>query len=568
VLGAFLLALLLPLTAPAPASAPPPASAADELFRFVPDDVAFCLAVRDLRRHYAELWASPFADAFRRSPLGQALADSAEWKQLGKLDGLLERQVGLGWARLRDDILGDAVVLAYRPGPPGQPVRVQGLLLVRAPTAAALAALVRQLEQAQKTSGELKEVYEKSHKGVKYYKRVEGKTTNFYLLRGPVLVFSGQEAMLREAIEREQAAPAVPPVAERLRELGLGRSLVALWLNPRAFDAVVEAAVTRSGLAGARTFAGCWKALRDVGLGVDLGRDLALSLVVRADVRRLPAAAQRYLATAGRPSALWRVVPEDALLAVGGRLDASALFELLGEFMTPASRQAVRNDLERTLGAVLGLSVSRELLPALGPDWGLWLTAPAAGDKECSPQAVLAVRVARGDPAAPVDEALYDALLFWARLAVLGHNKLNPDRPLRLNSLGAGKQEVRYLTGGSFPPGWRPALALKGGYLVLASSPEAARRFAAPAAGAAPAGPAPLLRVSFKGWRDYVKGRREGLAAALAGRDKVSPEEARRRLDTLHAGLGLLDRLEVLQGARAGQVTFSLRLRTAQPLAR
>jgi hypothetical protein len=565
--GALLLALVLFPTAPVRASAPPPADPAAELFRFVPDDVGFCLAVRDLRRHYAELVGSPFAEAFRQTSLGKTLAAAAEWKQLHKLDALLEKQVGLGWARLRDDVLGDAVVFAYRPGPPGQPEREQGLFLVRARNPAALAALVRHLEQAQKASGELKEVVARTHQGVKYYKRVEGKATHFYLLRGPVLAFSGQEEMLRQAIERERSAPAVPPVATRLGELGLGRSLVALWLNPRAFDAVVTAGMTRAGQAGARTFAGCWKALRSVGVGLSHGEDLRLSVVVRASPEHLPPSARRLLATAARPSDLWPVIPEDALLAVGGRLDPSALFELLGEFMTPAGRRALQNDLERTLGAVLGKNVVREVLPALGPDWGLWLTAPGPGDKNWTPQAVFAGRVARGDPTAPVDEALYGALLFGARLVVLGHNKLHPDRPVRLNTLVTDKQEIKYLTGErTFPPGWRPAVALRGGYLVLASSPEAVRRFR-PAAGPAPAGPAPLLRVSFKGWRDYLKGRREPLGAALAERDKVSPGQARQRLDGLRAGLELFDRLELLQEASPGQVTFTLRLRTARPLA-
>jgi hypothetical protein len=176
--------------------------------------------------------------------------------------------------------------------------------------------------------------------------------------------------------------------------------------------------------------------------------------------------------------------------------------------------------------------------------------------------------VARGDATAPVDEALHSALLFWARLAVLGHNRQHPDRPIRLNTVVTDKTEVKYFSGAkAFPPGWQPAFALKGGYLVLASSPEAVRRFA-PAPGASSGGPAPLLRVSFKGWRAYLKERREPLAAALAERDRISPGQARLRLDGLRAGLELVDRLEVLQETKAGQVTFTARLQTAQPLGR
>src|SRR5207253_3256795 len=98
---------------------------------------------------------------------------------------------------------------------------------VRARTAAALAGLVERLNKAQKESGELRSLTEREHKGVKYVRRVErkaGKTEeNFYLLRGPVLVFSGQEGLLRQAIECDLtlAKDAESPVSARLADLGL-----------------------------------------------------------------------------------------------------------------------------------------------------------------------------------------------------------------------------------------------------------------------------------------------------------------------------------------------------------
>src|SRR5262245_64699570 len=69
------------------ACAPPLATArADspsaELLRLVPDDVAFCLVVRDLRGTYAALLESPFVEKLRASRLGAALRSAPE---LGKL---------------------------------------------------------------------------------------------------------------------------------------------------------------------------------------------------------------------------------------------------------------------------------------------------------------------------------------------------------------------------------------------------------------------------------------------------------------------------------------------------
>jgi len=207
------------------------------------------------------------------------------------------------------------------------------------------------------------------------------------------------------------------------------------------------------------------------------------------------------------------------------------------------------------------------VLPFVGPEWGVCVTAPPA-EAAWFPQVVAAVRVRPGDKAPPVDQALFAAVHALGQMAVLDYNGKNKDR-MSLRTLFQGRTEVRYLEGGSqLPPGLRPAFALHDGYLVLASSPEAVRRFA----GLGPARPAPtaeefpLLRLSLKDLRQYVKDRREPLAQAVAEKNEIPRDEAERRLDGLLAGLQLLDRVELTQKPAPGQVTLSLRVRTALPL--
>ena len=96
--------------------------------------------------------------------------------------------------------------------------------------------------------------------------------------------------------------------------------------------------------------------------------------------------------------------------------------------VTGDSRAALVGQLDRTAGAALGKDFVKEVLPALGPDWGLCVTAPPPQEKGWFPQAVLALRAAPGDETAPVDQALVSALHSWAVLAVLGHNRQHPDR--------------------------------------------------------------------------------------------------------------------------------------------
>ena len=109
------------------------------------------------------------------------------------------------------------------------------------------------------------------------------------------------------------------------------------------------------------------------------------------------------------------------------------------------------------------------MLPALGPDLGLCLLAPADADKGPLPHGLFAVRV-RAEKGA--DEAMLSAVDFYARLAMVAYR--NQGKAMGLKSLRQDRTEVKYLDGeGVFPPGVQPAYALKDGYLVLASSPEA-----------------------------------------------------------------------------------------------
>jgi hypothetical protein len=541
------------------------ASPRDELLRFVPDDAGFCLVVQNLRAQAADLLASPFVQQWSRSPLAAGLAASAEWKQVVRAEAELRKILGVDWPTLRDDVLGDAFVFAYRPGPAGKPEQDQGLFLLRARSAKVLGNLVARANEAQKACNELKGLVEREHRGVKYVRREETRHPTFYLLRDRVLLFTSQEAFLRQAIEQDLdlAANARPPQARRLGALNLDDALLAVTLNPRAFDEAV-AARSAEGPA-ARTLAGIWKALQGVGLGVHLDRDLRLSLTVKARAEDLPAPARRFLLSGSKASGVWSAFPDNALLAVASRVDVPALYELLGQCLGPAARERLEAGLKHSLGAVLGKDVIREVIPALGPDWGLCLTAPPAEGKTWAPGFLLAVKVAEGEPGDPVDQALLGAVHLGAQLAVLGNNKTHPDRPIRLRASTLEGVKVRYLDGeGTFPPGVRPAFALKAGHLVLASSPDEVARFKPAAVPAG--GTVPLLRLSLKDLRRYLKQRRDELAAVVAHKDNVPKEKALERIDGTAAVLHFLDRVELTQKTAPGQLTLTLSVQTAQAL--
>src|SRR5262245_58001044 len=130
----YLLASLALTLCAGPVSA---SAARDELLRFVPSDVGFCLVVQGLRDKLADVQASPFGKELAK--LAPAVA-ADEWKQLTEAEAYLKKHLGVGWADLRDDLLGDAFAFAYRPGPADKPEQEQGMVLVRARDARKLGA--------------------------------------------------------------------------------------------------------------------------------------------------------------------------------------------------------------------------------------------------------------------------------------------------------------------------------------------------------------------------------------------------------------------------------------------
>jgi hypothetical protein len=548
----------------------------DELLRLVPDPIGFCLVLQDLRSHAASLQASPFIEQLRQSPFGAKLRKSEDLKKLDQLESKLKEKLGLDFAKLRDDILGDALVFAYRPGPPGKPEEEQGLILVRARNAKVLADLIERLNKVQKEEGALKELEELRHESATYYRRVErDKPPSFYYVHGPVLIVSGREDMLRQAIDcdRTRAADAEPAVTRRLRELDAERALFAMWINPRAFDAEIESkfdGVPADRVSTVKHFGLYWKALDSIVLSLKpTGRDVHLSLGMRARVEELPGAARRLFREASTPSELWRRFPEQALLAVGDRLDSAALFDVLAGFLTPQGKESIQADLNRQLGSLLGGDLRKEVLPALGPDWGLCVTAPGPKEKGWVPQVLFALRVAPTKSTVPLDRTLFSSLDFAARLVVFGHNQNHPEQPIAFKTTDVDKHEVHYLEGDSaFPSGVQPAYALLHGYLVLSSSLDTLRHFAqtTPAAAIPADAPVPLVRISLKDLRAYLKDHREPIVQFIAEKHGLSRDVAEQQFDNFLTSLQFVDRLELHRRCTSGQVNFTLSVRMAQPL--
>src|SRR5207249_2489954 len=111
-----------------------------------------------------EMGAPTWARSFVETALVKNLLDTPEAQQIAGLGPVLQKHLGIDWPTLRDDILGDSVVLAFRPGTATQ--LEAGMIALRAAKPQRLADLIDRFNQMQKASGELKGVEPAKHLGM------------------------------------------------------------------------------------------------------------------------------------------------------------------------------------------------------------------------------------------------------------------------------------------------------------------------------------------------------------------------------------------------------------------
>jgi hypothetical protein len=361
--------------------------------------------------------------------------------------------------------------------------------------------------------------------------------------------------------------PTPAPLAEAFGTWPAQKALAALWINPRMLDAELEEKTKQaegSEAAVLKHLLQYWKALDSIVVSLSVRPDLELTLALRARREALPPTWRRLIEETGRHGALWGHFPGKPLLAVVGRLEAKALCDSVLELLTPEARKGFTETVGRVLSAPLGMDVFEEVLPFLGPEWGAYVGAPAQGEE--FPRVILAMQVRPGRKESSVDQALVKGLNFGAMLAVFSYNSSHADQ-VRLGSLKQGDVEVNYLINDkTFPKGLRPAFALKSGFLVIGSSPEALLSFSAkPSRAGVYERDHPFLRMALTEWATVLKAQRGPWVRAMTADGKMGRAVAEQLADSLLMAMGQFDHLELSQNIQKGQVAWTLRLR---PLAK
>ena len=562
----LIVAVLLGLSAPAFAAPPAPR---DEALRLAPDDFALVVVVQNLRDHLKDMTESPFAAWFPSSALGKQFFSSDAFKQFIESATPVFGSLGLTPADLLHDILGDAVVFAYTPAPPNDPKGERSVILVRSRKPDALAKVIDTLNDIQTKSKELKALAERKHAGAVYFERQKPDgPSDFYCFRDGVFAFSQSEADITAVIDRDKLAKDKSPVlVERMTKLGVADAAAVVLVHPRALDAELAAKVKTAKpdeKAFLAKFAEVWAATDAAALYLSVSKDAELGVSLHFAPDKLPADLKTWLVGARLPSALWGSVPDNALFAVAGRVKANDLIDVLTTLVPMEGKPGVRETLEQTLGPIVGKDKLPLVMDALGPDWALWMMPPAKG--ATVPVVVAAVKVQTDGPkGAEASKSLLQTLEYGFQVARIAYNAKHKDQ-IELKEEKDGDAVIKSLTGDGLPLGLRPCFALKGGYLVVSTSPDAIKSFKAPTGEPKPGDDVPLARFNAVGARDYLTANAGELAKLLAGVGAGDENALAEQLGMLALVLEPVEKVELLTRGDATGLKLMLRVKTVKPL--
>lgn len=540
--------------------------ARDELLKLVPPDTAVCLVVQGLRDRAKAIGESPFSTwvAEKFAPLVNASGDIQKIRDTEKI---LTAILGITTADLRDELLGDAIVLAYQPGPPGKPEAESGSILLKARNPETLRKLLDKFNAAQKDGGELTEVVERTHRERTYQRRVKSNgKSEYYILEDGLFVFAAQESAITAVID-QQLAPvdSVPRVAKAIADLGVADAFLVCWVNPRRLDAEIlahaKAAEEPKDRAAREQVRKLWSAVDQFAIYVDVRSDLEIGIAAtyRAEAM-LPEWKNAFEAAPAR-SALWQSIPDDAMLAITGHATANQIITLMLSFSPEVDKLSARKEIEKSLGAIIGKDKLPAVLSGVGPDTAIWAAKP---NKGFFPAITLAVQVDATDPTVPV--AVKKAVDFYAQFAQFEYNRKNDDAIEQIDDKTGGWDVKSFANPKRFPPGVEPAYSMKDGYLLFGSSPAVVRSFVAPTKREVNTADVPLVRVSATAIREYLRTHQTPVVQWLSEVQSRPVEELQKEFHSLADILEAFDRIELVASGNGQKIRLGLRVKFVQPL--
>lgn len=389
-----------------PARAEDPPRAVNDLLRLAPPDASLVLTVEGLRDQFRSINGSGLLASLRQLPAVKSWLDSEKHRHLRRSCEEVEAVLGVKLAEIRDEVLGDAVVLVLRlpPGEAPDPSQARGLLLLRAHDPALLERLISSLNAAQRDSGELKRVDARRRGNTTYHVREfpdgSGRPPECYVgYPDGTFAFSNSEELIQGVVDRKPPvpgrsrggpseaakAPAGPGLGETPRMIAVRRRLpeqplACLYLDPRAAERLLSLAPRPAKPGDARFLEMLRRHLSAVdyaGAALVWRPDaIVVHAVETLDAPRADAWLRRWAGDARPCRPALRRVPRTALAMACLHVDLTALREAVYEVVPEADHQRLRNFEVLLTGLLLGHDVI-QILPVLGPGMVAYLDEPA-----------------------------------------------------------------------------------------------------------------------------------------------------------------------------------------------
>jgi hypothetical protein len=519
----------------------------DDLLQLVHRDAAFCLHVPRPVADWQRIQSSKFADRITASPLFREWQDSPEFQNLAGVRSMVERVLGKPLSQAAQQLFGAGFVFAGYVVPGGKP---DGVLLQEADSEASIRDLVAKLSQLADPKTE-----ELTHRDTVYerWTTKDGKTVHFVTL-GKVLAVAESQALIQQVIDLRLDDQLESSLAGREELIKATKrrtdsEVAAVYLSPRAWDSHVTADPESP-----QPLKDAWKHCRWVTMRLRYDDAPQFDVEADYDSTDTPESWTRWTDLASSSELPVERIPDNVLLAMSGLLDSPGIADLTQNAQPVDAElpKEIRQARRMLSGLLLGLDPVNDLLPVLGPRWMAYVVPrefdadSAAVSKSFPVDMLFAIELQRDDSAPNADSdpiaALHNALGTGLNVLAAVHNTRTTRQIAVVRQKSVGDATIRWAEPVAV---FRPAYAIADGYLLLASSPELCEQFLAKSARRGGLG------AEFRNTLQFVVASSPAARKLLstheawfmwrASKDKVTADEAARRLQRLDGFLQMLD---------------------------
>lgn len=458
----------------------------------VTDSVAVCLEVPDLDATWERIERSRLAERVRAFGPFQRLLLGPGFQQWTAIENYVAQLTGLPLSQQLRGLCAESLVLAVYL-PVGEKPR--GMMIVRARDAATLSRSIAALDKLESQHVDQPQ----QHLGQTYTRRLKSpasKDVLFYVLFDRTLVLSDQEALVRQAIELQQAVVARAESGKRtggtvrtLRDSAAYRtararlpenSIAFVHVNGRAWDQTLRDGAKNENEAA--VILGVWRCVSALAGSLRFDEGFALEMVAELDRESLPSGWTEFVRSTvastqqvSSDSRWSERIPATALLAVSGGADVRPLIKAWLA-LDPAVKSNDFVRIRRVLKSLLGgRDLLEDVLPALLSDITILATASERAADRAAPFELLGQFSWKTKNSATVSNeveqklatSLDNALSFGLNFLGGSFSSEHPESQVVVRSNGDGTTLRRWLEG---LPVWEPGYGVLADRLFIASS--------------------------------------------------------------------------------------------------